>query len=250
MPDIEIEELLQEACEFQGLSIRSRERSSVEYGKKETDAENHIRLVIDGLMARLAQNMKEKIKDTNEKISYQISLSISYVRTHFIINDMIFHSDLVEANTLIRKQLESLTRLHELDAKPLQKLMRQTPDVIRTFKKMGKQIYPHLSEIAHFASPRAGELLHVMERDGDLIGPSMIPVYTDAAHGCFDMQALVSFYFLFWFIGKQREFYEAFEGEAEEKLLLSALNAAIDADVIRVNSGTHLGFESTQYKKG
>jgi|APLak6261669087_1056070.scaffolds.fasta_scaffold11999_1 hypothetical protein len=235
MPDIEIEELLKEACEFQGLSMQSRESTSVEYRKKETDAESYIRVVIDGLMVRLAQNMKEKIKDTNEKISYQISLSASYVRTHFIINDMILHGDLVEANTLIRKQLESLTRLHELDAKPLQNLTRKTPNVINTFKKMGKQAYPHLSEIAHFASPKAGELLHVMEKEGDLIGPSMIPVYTDAAHGCFDMQALVSFYFLFWFIGKQREFYEAFGGEAEEKLLLSAFKTAIEADVIRVD---------------
>jgi hypothetical protein len=103
---------------------------------------------------------------------------------------------------LLKKQLESLTRLHELDAKPLQKLMRKTPNVINRFKEMGKQAYTHLSKIAHFASPRAGELLYVVGREGDLIGPSMIPVYTDAAHRCFDMQALVSFYFLFWFIGK------------------------------------------------
>jgi hypothetical protein len=132
---------------------------------------------------------------------------------------------------LLKKQLESLTRLHELGAKPLQKLMRKTPNVINRFKEMGKQAYTHLSKIAHFASPRAGELLYVVGREGNLIEPSMIPVYTDAAHRCFDMQALVSFYFLFWFIGKQRGFYEVF-----------------DADVIRVNSVTHLGFESTQYK--
>lgn len=235
MPDIDIEDLLKEACEFQGLALQSREKSSEEYRKKETDAEIFIRIVIDGLMVRLAHNMKKKIKNTNEKISYQISLSASYVRTHFIINDMILHSDLVEANTLIRKQLESLTRLHELDAKPLQKLTRKTPNVINTFKAMGKQTYPLLSEIAHFASPKAVELLNVMEQEGDLIGPSMIPIYTDAAHGCFDMQALVSLYFLFWFIGKQKEFYEAFDGKAEERLLLTAFKKAREAGVIRVD---------------
>lgn len=233
--DIDIDKLLEEACEFQGLSTQSRESSSIEYRKKETDAEYYIRVVIDGLMVRLAQNMKEKIKDTNEKISYQISLSASYVRTHFIINDMILHGDLVEANTLIRKQLESLTRLYELDAKPLQRLLRKTPNVINTFKTTGKQVYPFLSEIAHFASPKASQLLHVMEKEGGLVGPSMIPVYTDAAHGCFDIQATVSFYFLFWFIDKQREFYEAFDGAAEERILLSAFKKAIDADIIRVD---------------
>lgn len=234
MPDIDIEELLKEACEFQGISIQSREKSSEKYRKKETKEESYIRVVLDGLMVRLAQNMKEKIKETNEKISYQISLSASYVRTHFIINDMILHGDLIEANTLIRKQLESLTRLHELDSENIKKLTRKTPNVINTFKKMGKQAYPHLSEIAHFATPRVGELLHVIESDL-LVGPSMIPVYTDAAHGCFDMQATVSFYFLFWFIDKQREFYKEFDGEDEKKLLLSAFKTAIDVGVIRID---------------
>ena len=121
------------------------------------------------LQVRLAQNIKETIKDTNEKISYQISLSAFYVRTHFIINDMILHRDLVEANKLIGKQLESLTRLHELDVKPLQKLMCKTPNVINRFKEMEKQAYTHPSESAHFAIPRAGELLHVMGREGKVI---------------------------------------------------------------------------------
>jgi hypothetical protein len=233
--DIEIEELLMGACDYQGESMASRERAYVKYRAKETDEESYVRVVIDGLMVRLANNMKTEIKNTYEKISYQIALLASYVRTHFIINNLILNCDLVEASTLIRKQLESLTRLNELDDKPLQKLIRKTPNVINTFKKMGKQAYPHLSEIAHFASPKAGELLHVIEPAEGLIGPSIVPVYTDAAHGCYDLQALVSLYFLFWFIGKQKEFYEQFDGAAEEKLLYTALQTAIDAGIIRVD---------------
>ena len=237
MSDIDIQELLEAACEFQGLSMQSRNQASEKYRKEETDEHHFIRIVIDGLIVRLAHNMKEKVKDTNEKISYQVSLSASYLRTHFIINDMILHSDLVEANTLLRKQLECLTRLHELDSKPLQKLTRKTPNVINTFRKMGKETYPHLSEIAHFASPNAGELLHILEQEGDLVGPSMMPVYTKAAHACFELQALVSFYFLFWFIGKQRIFYETFDGKAEERLLIAAFETALEAGVIRIDVG-------------
>jgi len=232
----DVERLLTEACDFQALSLQSRQNASVEYRKKETEAESYVRIVIDGLMARLASNMKEKVAQVDEKVSYQIALSASYVRTHFVINDLILSGDLVEAMTLVRKQLESLARLHELDDKPLQKLLRKTPNVINTLKAVGKGAYPKLSEIAHFASPNAAELLHVIE-DGDKFGPSMIPVYTKSAHGCFDFQALVALYFLFWFVNKQKTLYLGFEGSSEEHFLYSALQAAIDAGMVRTQGG-------------
>jgi hypothetical protein len=43
-------------------------------------------------------------------------LVTSYVRTHFIVTDLILNGDLVEAVTLIRKQLESVARLNELES--------------------------------------------------------------------------------------------------------------------------------------
>lgn len=233
--DIDIEKLLRDTCDFQGQSMACRNEASIKYRSKESNEESYIRVVIDGLMTRLANNMRSEVKETNEKISYQIALSASYVRTHFIINDLILHSDLIEASTLIRKQLESLTRLLELDDKPLQKLMRKTPNVINTFKKAGKQVYPHLSEIAHFASPKPSELLHVMELSEGMVGPSLMPAYIESAHGCYDLQALVSFYFLFWFIEKQRQFYEEFTGNAEERLLVAAFKTAIDSGIIRID---------------
>jgi hypothetical protein len=84
-----MESLMKDACEFQGMSLASRQKSSEEYRKKETDSESALRVMLDGLMARLACHMQNKIEVTNEKISYQISLSSSFVRTHFIINDLI-----------------------------------------------------------------------------------------------------------------------------------------------------------------
>jgi len=229
-----VEELLKVACEFQGKSLESRQRASKEYRKNETDSESAIRVILDGLMAKLAYNMQNKVEDTNEKISYQISLSSSYVRTHYVVNDLILNGDLVEATTLIRKQLESLARLHEIDNKPLQKLIRKTPNVINTLKGVGKGAYPHLSEIAHFASPKAGDLLHVIN-DGEMTGPSMLPIYTELSHGCFDLQVLVTIYFLFWFIQKQTEWYEWFDGKEEETILFHAFQVALDSDVIRKN---------------
>lgn len=226
-----VKDLLPAACDFQGESMKAREVARDKYRQTETEEENTLRIFIDGLVAQLANNMVNKIEDTDEKVSYQISLVTSYVRTHFIINDMIMDGDIVEATILIRKQLESLTRMNELDSKPLLKLMKKTPNVINCFKKPGKKIYPHLSEVAHFATPRVGELLHVVE-DGELVGPSLHPQYVEAAHGCFDLQAFVTIYFLFWFIDKQEAWYPEIDKTENMALLYSTFQIALDSGVI------------------
>jgi len=226
-----IKDLLPAACDFQGDSMKAREVTRAKYREVETEEENTLRISIDGLIAQLANNMTDKIEETDEKVSYQISLVTSYVRSHFIINDMILDGDIVEATTLIRKQLESLTRMNELDSKPLLKLIKKTPNVINCFKRPGKKIYPHLSEVAHFATPRVGELLHVVE-DGELVGPSLHPQYVKAAHGCFDLQALVTIYFLFWFIDKQESWYPEIDKTEYMAVLYSTFQMALDSGVI------------------
>ena len=151
----DIEKLGKDCCEFQGQSHELRGHATELYKKNETDQEFSIRLRVDGLMVKLANNMSAKIKSEyeNENTSYQLALLSSFVRTHFIINDHILNSDLVEASILTRKQLESLTRLHELDTKIVDKLTGKTPNVQNVLKGPGKQLYPHLSSIAHFADP-------------------------------------------------------------------------------------------------
>lgn len=226
-----IRELLPAACEFQGESMRAREIAREEYRKAETQEENILRISIDGLLAKLASNMKNKIENADDKTSYQISLVTSYVRSHYIINEMILDSDIIEATTLIRKQLESLTRIHELDKNPLLKLLKKTPNVINCFKSVGKKIYPHLSEIAHFATPRVGELLHVVE-DGDLVGPSLHPRYTKSAHGSFDLHALISIYFLFWLIEKQKSWFPNIDSTSNMRVLYTTFQIALESGVI------------------
>ena len=226
-----IRELLPAACEFQGESMRAREIAREEYRRAETQEENILRISIDGLLAQLASNMKNKIENTDDKTSYQISLVTSYIRSHYLINDMILDGDIIEATTLIRKQLESLTRIHELDTNPLAKLLKKTPNVINCFKSVGKKIYPHLSEIAHFATPRVGELHHVVE-DGDQVGPSLHPRYTKSAHGSFDLQALVSIYFLFWLIEKQKSWFPKIDSTSNMAVLYTTFQTALDSGVI------------------
>jgi hypothetical protein len=222
------------ACDFQGKCMEARDKVRKFYKTQEKEGENSLRMLIDGLMAKIAQEQaSKKIENTNEKISYQISLSTSLIRTHYIISDLFMQGDLIEALTLIRKQYESLARLHEIDSKPLLKLHKKTPNVCNIFKKAGKQIYPRLSEVAHFGTPQVGEFLKVVE-DGDLLGPSLIPAYHEYALACLDLNSFVAMHFLFWFIDKQKEFHEDFDGKMEKEILVHITNLAYRLGVIRV----------------
>jgi hypothetical protein len=114
-----VEELLSLACKFQADSEKARGQTRESYRKNEPEKHNSFRIILDGLIARTSKQLLNKLDNSNEKISYQISLTTSFIRTHFLINDLILNGDLIEAFILIRKQFESLTRLHEIDDKPL-----------------------------------------------------------------------------------------------------------------------------------
>jgi hypothetical protein len=96
--------------------------------------------------------------------------------------------------TLIRKQLESLARLHELDQKPLEKVEGRTPNVGMFFRHGGGEMYGQLSEVAHFSKPRVAELMHVFQ-DGTRIGPSLHPVFTEYSFACLDMHHCCDLFF-------------------------------------------------------
>lgn len=155
-----VEALLKLACDFQGESLKRREVSRETYLQNEEQHESSIRILIDGLMAKLTNVMIEKkIKDAYERKSYQINVLASVVRTHYLINNLIMDGDLVEAQILIRKQLESLTRLDELDSASLQQLPKGTPNVNNRFRNLYKTAYIPLSEVAHFGSPKVSRFL-------------------------------------------------------------------------------------------
>lgn len=228
-----IEDLMRNAIEFQINSQKSRASTNKEYCSNEPELHNSFRITLDGLIARCIKQLSNKIEEPTEKISYQISLAISFVRTHFIINDMILEGDLIEGITLIRKNLESATRLHEIDKSPLAKLLRKTPNVINIFGKGGKKLYPTLSEIAHFGTPRVGGLLTVHEADDGRIGPSLYPSYNIDSLACYDKHAFVSIYFVFWLIEFLKKTYkDEYEAAKDETTFLILIKQAEDCGII------------------
>ncbi|MDP2970170.1 MAG: hypothetical protein Q8P64_13325 [Deltaproteobacteria bacterium] len=164
----EAEKLLKDAVEFQTTILESRDKCRKQYLKTEKEEENTLRFLIDSQIAFLAKTLLQKIDTLTPESSYQLGVSCSFIRTHFLATDLFMTGDLVESIVLIRKQLESLTRLCELDSKPLQKLLGKVPNIQNVLKKSSGQMYGDLSEVAHFSKPRVAELLHVAEK-GELI---------------------------------------------------------------------------------
>lgn len=200
------DKLLKAACGFQGKGLAAREQCRDAYRRTEKSEDNLLRILIDGQIGLLAKRVTQKIESVTPAISYQLSVSASFIRTHFLVSDLILNGDLVEAITLTRKQLESITRLHELDSKPLLKLSGRVPNIQNVLKGTSGRMYGDLSEVAHFSKPRVGELLHIAER-GELIGPSLLPVFTPNMMACFDMAHFVALYFIGWMVEKLPAWY-------------------------------------------
>ncbi|HEX3036592.1 MAG TPA: hypothetical protein VHT73_15955 [Thermodesulfobacteriota bacterium] len=228
----EAEKLLIAAVEFQATSLESRKRCREQYIRTEKEDENSLRILIDGQIAFLAEKLRKKIEPVTPEISYQIGLCSSFIRTHFLATDSFMNGDLVESLVLIRKQLESLARLYELDSKPLQKLFGKVPNIQNVLKGPSGRMYGHLSEVAHFSKPRVTELLHVVE-EGELIGPSLLPVFNEQCFACLDMNCFISLYFIAWIVEKLSIWYPKCDNTEEKKLLIMSFELSLKCGVIR-----------------
>lgn len=226
------EQLLTAACEFQGRAMQARELCRDQFRLKEREEDNNLRILVDGQIASLEPLLSTPITGVNHASSYQIGVVTSYTRTHFLVNDQIMNGDLIEAVTLVRKQLESLARLHELDQKPLNRLEGFTPNVGLFFRHGGGSLYGHLSEVAHFSRPRVSELMHVVEA-GERIGPSLHPAFTEHSFACFDMHQFVALYFLFWITQKLEDWYPGIDIKERLALVLYTFSFAKQIGVIQ-----------------
>jgi hypothetical protein len=230
---IQSDKILRAACDFQGKAMEAREKCRENFRANEENEENILRILIDGQIGLLAEKVTKKVVSVSPAISYQIGVSASFIRTHYLVTDLVLNGDLIEAIVLIRKQLESLARLHELDSKPLLKLTKKVPNIQNILKGSTGKIYGDLSEVAHFSTPRVAELLHVLER-GELIGPSLLPVYSDRNKACLDMNSFVAVYFIAWMVEKLPSWYPGYDNSEDQELLLNSAMFALHCGVIQM----------------
>lgn len=234
MDSEEAESLLRAACDFQGESHHAREKCRERYRREERNEDNILRILIDGQIGRIAYQVTEKVKKPTKASSYQIGVSASFIRTHFLVSDLALNGDLIEAITLVRKQLECVARLHELDAKPLETLSGRVPNIGAVLKGGSGRVYGDLSEVAHFSTARVAELMHVVE-EGEFYGPSLYPTFTENAAAVFDLAHFVSIYFLGWAIEKLPTWYPSYDQASAKALLGETMRTALDAGVVHID---------------
>lgn len=95
-----------------------------------------------------------------EEGHYSVGLAVSFIRTQFLVVRCAEQSHLIEGATLLRKQIELLARLNQIDdsSKTLERLLRKVPD-LRVLKSQVAKLYGSYSEIAHSSVPEHFRLL-------------------------------------------------------------------------------------------
>ena len=226
-------EIVEAVLKFEENSSETRKIVNAKFLENEIELHYIFRKTLDGFLILIMENLFGKYDDASEKLLYQLNLTVSYIRTHFVINNLIVDGDLIEAYTLIRKQFEKYTRLNELDNKPIEKLRGKTPNVINLFGEAGKEIYPELSEVEHFGHPRVSEFLSVETKDGKK-GPSIFPTYKESAIICYDRSAYVALYFSAWLVDFVQENNSKYDRNKDIETFLMLEKMALDCNIIRV----------------
>lgn len=227
------QEILDAFLKFEKRHSETRKIVNIKFIENEPELHYIFRITLDGFLILVMENLFGNYDDASEKLIYQLNLTVSYIRTHFIINNLILDGDLIEAYTLIRKQFEKYTRLEELDNRPIEKLRGKTPNVINLFGEAGKEIYPELSEVAHFGHPRVSEFLSVESKDGKR-GPSIFPTYKESAIICYDRSAYVALYFSAWLVDFIQENNPKYDGRQDVETFLMLEKMALDCNIVKV----------------
>ncbi|KAA9108055.1 hypothetical protein [Microbacterium rhizomatis] len=137
--------------------------------------------------------------------SYYVGLFAAYVRTQGIVLDLARDSEVLDGTTLLRRQLELVARLRELDATDDASSLRGRTPNIGVLKSKIRGLYGGYSEVAHSSVERVFDLLGSGEPGAEQ-WVSMHPKFSVNSHVLLHNAAMVHLDFLLW----MREFGERF----------------------------------------
>lgn len=147
------------------------------------EAKNIMNKTID--FFTIVTNKLDGIVFAEEKVQYKLLLIISFMRTHYVINELITYSEIIEASTLMRKQLELIARLKEIDVSELERLDKKVPQMKHI--QWMKEYYGIWSQVAHNASFDSLDMLGFNMEDENHKRFYVQPSYTENTIEAFNM---------------------------------------------------------------
>jgi hypothetical protein len=129
--------------------------------------------------------------------SYYVGLLAAYVRTQGIVLDLARDSEVLDGTTLLRRQLELVARLRELDSTDDASSLRGRTPNVRALRTNIRGLYGGYSEIAHSSVEHVFDLLGSGEPGAEQ-WVSMYPKFSLNSHVLLHNAAMVHLEFLLW----------------------------------------------------
>ncbi len=164
-------------------------------------------------------NKLDGVEFADEKQQYKLLLMVSFMRTHYVINELIIYSEIVEAATLMRKQLELLARLNEIDVGELEKLDKKVPQM-KHLPEL-KEYYGLWSQVAHNASFNSLDLLGYNMDDEAHKRFYVQPTYTDNTVETLNMNLDLFMMFGLIVVDFMKTVFSGYKADEEIQFLLS-----------------------------
>lgn len=159
--------------------------------------------------------------DNRGNDGYKLSLLLSFMRTNYTVSKLILRSEVIDAYTLLRKQLELIARFTELDKSSKESLKKQnnTPNIKET-PGMGPY-YGFMSNIAHStAYKELGDVFAYEKQIDGKLGLSMQPQFTEYTIDTFCLQCELFFRFSNLILDFQSQLLDDYESEQDLRIFL------------------------------
>lgn len=161
----------------------------------------------------------DSVEIADEKQQYKLLLVVSFMRTHYVVNELIIYSEIIEASTLMRKQLELIARLKEIEVSELEKIEKKVPQMKHV--PWIKDYYGLWSQVAHNASLDSLDLLGYNMEDEEHKRFYVQPSYTENTIDAFNMNIGLFMVFALEIVSILEELLPAYKPVEELKYLLS-----------------------------
>ena len=180
-------------CKLREYLGQSRTNANKELVAKHPAIPELLHQIEKYLESLVAYTLNKLVAD--EKDKQRMPLTVSFIRTELIINDLLLNCENTEAAILLRKQIETFIRYEEI-AQGLK--LTTTPQLKYLKYDELKPIYGRLSEIAHNSKDSAYKLLGYEESPDDSTPTvvNMFCVYDDLLIETLEYHLLVFNHFM------------------------------------------------------